>query len=236
MTTEPIPFDASHEEVQEALEALEGVQTGDLSVSGGPGDAGGSTPYEVHFQAGPFAHNYVRQLSTGSAELVGSQTIAVQGATGGEFSLGFKGKSTEPIPYDATHEEVEEALEALSTIEAGNVAVEGAEGGPWTVTFTGALAGGPQSAISAAAKGTGYELTPQGASVSVAPPAAAAITTPGGGPELCEPSRGDLCKVTEGPGGRKPGRFRDLDPEGNYSPEARGARAPAGQLRRPRSG
>jgi hypothetical protein len=205
-STAPIPYDASHEEVQEALEALPGVEAGDLAVTGGPGDATGSAPYEVHFSGGPYAGNYVAPMKADSSALVGSQTVSVQGATGGAFTLTFRGKTTAPIPFDASHEALQEALEALATIGAGNVSVAGEAGGPWTVSFAGALAGSPQPAISASRKGEGYELTPSTATVSVAPPATVATPSPGGGPEVCEPARGDTCKAAAG-SGERPGEF-----------------------------
>ncbi len=82
-TTASIPFDASHEEVQAALEALPNVEAGDLSVSGGPGDAGGSAPYEVHFSGGPYAGNYVAPLKAGSGALTGSLTVSTSIPGGG---------------------------------------------------------------------------------------------------------------------------------------------------------
>jgi hypothetical protein len=45
--TVPIEWDASAEEVQQALEALSEVGAGNVSVTGGPGDATGSNPYRV---------------------------------------------------------------------------------------------------------------------------------------------------------------------------------------------
>jgi hypothetical protein len=45
--TAPIEWDAKAETVQHALEALAGVGAGNVTVTGGPGDAGGSTPYTI---------------------------------------------------------------------------------------------------------------------------------------------------------------------------------------------
>lgn len=52
------------------------------------------------------------------------------------------------LPFDATAATVEGALEALSSIGKGNATVSGASGGPWTVDFTGALAGVDQPQMS----------------------------------------------------------------------------------------
>ena len=109
-TTAAIPYDASAPTVQAALEALPSVAVGDLSVTGGPGDATGSSPYEVHFSGGAYAHNFVAQMDASSAGLLGPQNVTV------------------------------------------------------------------------------------------------AVTAPGGGPEVCEPGRGDVCKATAG-GGTLPGTF-----------------------------
>ena len=51
-----------------------------------------------------------------------SQRINVQ-ASGGSYTLTFNGQKTAALPYTASHAEVQAALEALSTIGAGNVSV-----------------------------------------------------------------------------------------------------------------
>jgi hypothetical protein len=79
------------------------------------------------------------------------QRVLVIGATGGTFTLSFKGQKTGSLKWDASHAEVQAALEALGTIGAGNVSVT--EGGPsWEgrdhmITFTGALASTDVAAI-----------------------------------------------------------------------------------------
>lgn len=67
------------------------------------------------------------------------QTVTVN-ATGGNFVLLYKDQQTNKIPYNATATQVQSALESLQSIGAGNVAVTGSQGGPFTVTFQGALA------------------------------------------------------------------------------------------------
>jgi hypothetical protein len=68
---------------------------------------------------------------------------AVQPPGSGSFTLSFEGQSTASLPFNATPAEVQAALEALSTIGAGNVIVrEGVNGGQelaLLVEFTGAL-------------------------------------------------------------------------------------------------
>jgi hypothetical protein len=67
-------------------------------------------------------------------------------ATGGTYSLSFKGQTTAPIAYDASPAALQSALEALSTLAVGDVAVSGGPGSesgstPYILDFGGALAG-----------------------------------------------------------------------------------------------
>lgn len=64
--------------------------------------------------------------------------------TAGTFTLTFGGETTAGIAYNAAASAVQSALEALSTIGSGNATVSGSAGGPYTVTFSGALANLPQ--------------------------------------------------------------------------------------------
>ncbi len=82
-TTAAIPYDAPAATVQAALEALPGVEVGELSVSGGPGDATGSSPYEVHFTGGAYAHNFITQMGASAAALAGTAAVAVTAPGGG---------------------------------------------------------------------------------------------------------------------------------------------------------
>ena len=98
------------------------------------------------------------------------QTVTLSGATGGAFTLGFKGQTTAAIPFNATAAGVRAALGALSTIGSSNLAVTGSAGGPYTVEFQGSLAhtAVPQLTADSSA------LTPPGATVTPA------TTTEGG--------------------------------------------------------
>ncbi|RKQ84815.1 glucose/sorbosone dehydrogenase [Solirubrobacter pauli] len=53
------------------------------------------------------------------------QTVRNTNATGGTFTLSFKGQTTAPLPYNATTAQVDAALEALSTIGVDNVQTSG---------------------------------------------------------------------------------------------------------------
>jgi len=85
------------------------------------------------------------------------QDIALTGnPTGGTFTLTFGGQTTGGIAYNATAATVQTALQALSSIGSGNVAVTAAPSGAgWEVRFTGTLANSYQSVIT----GTGSSLT-----------------------------------------------------------------------------
>ena len=62
------------------------------------------------------------------------QSLEVAGATGGTYTLTFGGQTTAPIPFNAVDTAVESALQALSSIGAGNVVVES---GPAASTSSG---------------------------------------------------------------------------------------------------
>lgn len=71
------------------------------------------------------------------------ETITVN-ATGGTFTITYGGETTEPIAYNATAKEVEEALEKLPVLKPGDITVTGGPGGengehPYTLTFGGEL-------------------------------------------------------------------------------------------------
>lgn len=69
------------------------------------------------------------------------QVVTLNGTpTGGTFTLTYSGQTTGTIAYNASAATVDAALEALSNIGVADVAVTGAAGGPWTVTFETALA------------------------------------------------------------------------------------------------
>lgn len=78
------------------------------------------------------------------------QTLTITGTpTGGTFRLTFNGVETANIAYNAAASAVQSALEAISSIGAGNVACGGGAlpGSPVTITFQGALAAAPQNLI-----------------------------------------------------------------------------------------
>lgn len=72
------------------------------------------------------------------------QTLTITGTpTGGTFTLSFNGATTTAIAYNASAATIDTAMEALSTIGTGDIAVTGGAlpGTPVVFTFTGALSG-----------------------------------------------------------------------------------------------
>jgi hypothetical protein len=100
------------------------------------------------------------------------QLVTITGApTGGTFSLTFGNVSTPALAYNATAAAVQTALQALPGIGAGNATVAGSAGGPYTVTFVGALAQQNIAALTAVGSFTGG--TTPGITVSTTTPGAA---------------------------------------------------------------
>ncbi len=77
----------------------------------------------------------------------------VSGAANETFKLSFESQTTAALAYDAAATTVETAFEGLSTVGAGNGTVTGSAGGPWTIEFTGDLAGANQDMVVASEVG-----------------------------------------------------------------------------------
>ena len=89
----------------------------------------------------PAAAVTITELQTGSAGVPTVQLIQINDdAYGGAFTLAFSGAATGAIPYDSSAEDMQAFLEALTSIDAGNVSVTG-QSPEWTVTFRGDLIG-----------------------------------------------------------------------------------------------
>lgn len=75
-TTAPLPNDATPPQVQSALEGLPGIGAGNVRVAGGPGGAGGGSPYLVTF-TGALAGVNVAELSADGSGLSGGSSTAL---------------------------------------------------------------------------------------------------------------------------------------------------------------
>ena len=85
----------------------------------------------------------------------------------GNFVLSFAGQTTRNIPFDADAAAIQSALEALSTVGPGNVAVSGTVGGVFDVVFQGALANTDVPQMTAAAGVPAIDVVPTTATTTV---------------------------------------------------------------------
>lgn len=105
-TTAALDFDAAASAVQAALEALSNIGAGNVSVTGGPGDSGGTTPYLVEF-IGDLANTNVAQMTATDVDLAGggdSVAVATTQAGGAaetpSVTLKLQGKDQAGNYYD----------------------------------------------------------------------------------------------------------------------------------------
>jgi hypothetical protein len=101
------------------------------------------------------------------------QTVTITGGpTGGTYTLTFSGQTTAAIPYNATAAQVKTALEALSNVNPGDVAVSG---GPHPATAVVVTFGGQYLSDDVA------QMTASGSFTGGTSPAIAVTTTTAGG-------------------------------------------------------
>ena len=142
-TTETISHNATAMEVDSALEALYDVQTNAVRVNRFGPDPQGGYRWHVTFQRSLGNVPEMEAISslTGDRASVTVNKVTEGNYLEGGFSLSFKGRTTAPMVFHASAEEVQQHLEALSTID--DVAVSqsptvSSEGGrEWLVTFLG---------------------------------------------------------------------------------------------------
>lgn len=72
-----VAFNVSAADLKTALENLPNVNVGDVAVTGGPGNSGGSTPYFVEFVAGEYLDNPPALVGADVNLTGGGDTIAV---------------------------------------------------------------------------------------------------------------------------------------------------------------
>lgn len=155
-TTGNIAYDASAATVETALEALSNIDSGDVDVTG---SAGG--PWTVEFLQQYANVNVpemtgdgtnitkdssgyavvVQTIQQGDAGLNEIQHIRLAGPpASGTFTLTFDSQETGNIDFDATAAEMQTALEALSNIASGDVAVTQPAAFEYRVEFKGTYA------------------------------------------------------------------------------------------------
>lgn len=168
------PASGDRSGVLEILNAMSNIgPSGVQSVSRSAVDAQGGYTWLVTFAA---SMGDVPAFTLKSSFLAGSGANVVLNTpvngniiAGGTFTLGFRGDQTADIPYDASDVAMQQALEALGTIESVNVVRVGPDyqhGYKWKITFT------SNSALNAGAVpwitvGTNMKLKGSGAGVSI---------------------------------------------------------------------
>lgn len=118
-------------------ERVANVLFGDFSIE--------STRKSTSLKGKAFGRKMVKQsgITPGVNEV---QSISITGTpTGGNYRLRFNGQETANLAYNADAAAIQTALRALTTIGAAECTVTGT--GPFTVTFTGAMAGKDQPVI-----------------------------------------------------------------------------------------
>lgn len=78
--TDALAFNVSAAAFQAALEGLSNIDPGDVTVTGGPGDAGGTTPYVLTF-GGQYAFQDVPQVEVASVDLAGGGAAVTANTT-----------------------------------------------------------------------------------------------------------------------------------------------------------
>lgn len=76
--TAAISATATAAELLAALEALPNIDKGDVTVTGGPGDATGTKPYVITFVKGKYSNGPVPAITTQTASLTGTKTAPVE--------------------------------------------------------------------------------------------------------------------------------------------------------------
>ncbi len=136
------------ESIVSSTEGVVGLETE------GPPSASAFATHALHGEA----IRVLGSVDPNSTPLSEVQQIAVEGSpSGGTFTLAFDGHTTGQLAFDASAEQVREALLTLGS-EFGYVSVGGPDGGPYVVEFGGPLGGSAQPLIGSDASG----LTPSG--------------------------------------------------------------------------
>jgi hypothetical protein len=121
--------------------SLEGsMEDGSFWISSASGKGYGALDAGADYAIGDvydFVHN---ETAVGIPEDNNEVQMLVVDATGGTYTLTYSGQTTAAIAYDAAASALLAALEALSNIGVGDVAVVLVQAGVYKITFQGALA------------------------------------------------------------------------------------------------
>jgi Domain of unknown function DUF11 len=108
--TVSLPYNATESQMESALDAIKSVN---VTVTGGPGDATGSTPYIVTFSGGELQYKNVPQLTADGSSLV-------NGISAGSATVSTAAQGVGPSQYEVT------ATNVGSTATSGTVTIEDA--------------------------------------------------------------------------------------------------------------
>ncbi|HEX4187009.1 MAG TPA: hypothetical protein VHY83_03835 [Solirubrobacteraceae bacterium] len=134
-----------------SVNALKGTNCATISarVGGSEGEFGKYTALQPPSRSCDLPYPLVNAEVAGGLGISGLRVNEIERITvnagGGTFTISHVGDTTEGIPFNASAKEVQEALEKLASIGAGNVKVNGGPGGegggtPYFVEFVGSLA------------------------------------------------------------------------------------------------
>lgn len=161
--TATINYDDTAAEVETALEALSSIGSGNVSCAGGPLPG---TAVTVTFE-NDLGSQDVALLTVNDDLLQYSLDETTQGSpiqsevqrlspdltpVSGTWTVTFDSQTTSSLAYDITSSALQTALEGLSSIGSGNIAVTGGPlaTAPFVCTFQGALADADQNAMTTA--------------------------------------------------------------------------------------
>jgi len=138
--TDPIPYSRDFwqtaMDIEYALRSLPDTGlVGELSVS--PMHDGIDEMQKIVVESNPTGGTFKLELAARNEQ---QAVVLLDAVIGGTFTLALDAQTTADIAFDAPAADVQLALENLSNVPAGDVAVTGAPGGPWNVDFTGSLA------------------------------------------------------------------------------------------------
>jgi hypothetical protein len=117
--TNALSYNATASQVLSALEGLANIGAGNVSVTGGPGNATGSSPYTVTFE-GKYADTNVRKLSTTNVNLSGGSPSTSLSVTTPTEGGGIAEACTTICGFPSAEENVIETGEGFGNSRPGN--------------------------------------------------------------------------------------------------------------------
>lgn len=170
ISTTVLNYNASAASIRTALEGLPGINPGDVSVSGAPGNwtvlftgaLAGTDISELGLDGSGLEYNLaiVNTLTEGDGTNNERQQIYLDEAMGGTFVITLNdgtNAETFTLAYNVTAAALQAALEGHTGVASGDITVSG-EPGNWVVEFTGNLANTDISEMTIDASGLQYDL------------------------------------------------------------------------------